>query len=297
MNWLQQHRLAVWLALRRLAAAPLNSLLALLAIGIALALPAAGQMLLGNLGQLGRHLTPNAQISIFTEVTADKQAIREIDRRLRTTPEIKAVRFVAREETLARMKTSEGLADAIDALPGNPFPDAFIIKPTDERPEAMERLAMELRQWPKVEYVQLDSAWARRLDAMFRLARTGVLLLAALLGIGLVAITFNTIRSQVLAQRTEIEVSRLLGATDAYIRRPFLYYGCLQSLLGGLLAWLIVAAIALWLRQPIGELASLYSLEFVLHPLSMIDSAALLGAATALGWLGAALSLQQDLRD
>jgi cell division transport system permease protein len=295
-TWLIQHRDAALLALRRLVASPVNTMLSLLAIGVALALPAGGQMLLANALQLARNAAPTPQVSLFLDVGADKRASREIEARLKSHPGVKSLRFIAREETLARMKASEGLGDVIDALPKNPFPDAFTVQPADDRPEAMEQLATELRKLPKVEHVQLDSAWVRRLDALLKVGRTGVALLALLLGVGLVAITFNTIRMQVLASRGEIELARLLGATDAFIRRPFHYFGVFLGLLGGLVAWSIVAGAALWLKAPIGELAQLYSLDFSLRPLSAIDSLALLGAAAALGWLGASLSLRQHLR-
>jgi cell division transport system permease protein len=295
--WLSQHWQAFVLALRRLAAAPVNTLLSLLAIGVALALPAGGQMLLGNALQLARDSTPTPQLSLFMEVGADRRASQEVAVRLGSNPVVKSARLIPREETLARMKGSEGLGDVIEALPRNPFPDAFVIKPADDSPPAMEQLAAELRKLPKVEHVQLDSAWIKRLDALLRIGRTGVLLLALLLGVGLVAITFNTIRLQVMANRAEIELSRLLGATDAYIRRPFHYFGVLLGLLGGGLAWLIVAAATLWLKQPVGEFAQLYSFDFALRPLASVDSLVLLGSAALLCWLGAGLSLRQHLAD
>lgn len=295
--WLHQHRDALLLALRRLTATPLNTLLSLLAIGIALALPAGGQMLVGNALQLARNAAPTPQISVFLSLEASRQVAVDLEVRLGRHPGIRTLRFVPKEDTLARMKSAEGLGDVIEVLPRNPFPDAFVIDPKDEAPAAMEALAQELKKLPRVEHVQLDSAWVRRLDALLKLGRTGVMLLAALLGVGLVAITFNTIRLQVLTQRSEIDVSRLLGATDGYIRRPFLYLGALQGLLGGAAAWAIVWAATAWLRAPIGELAQLYNLNFALHPLGGAESAGLLGLAAALGWGGAALSLRQHLRD
>jgi cell division transport system permease protein len=134
------------------------------------------------------------------------------------------------------------------------------------------------------------------LDALLRLGRSSLTLLAALLGVGLIAITFNTIRLQVLTQRAEIEVSRLLGATDAFIRRPFYWFGALQGLGGGLVAWAIVALATLGLRGPVNELAQLYSLGFTMPALSVSQIAILLAFATGLGWAGAALSLRQYLR-
>jgi cell division transport system permease protein len=136
----------------------------------------------------------------------------------------------------------------------------------------------------------------RRLDALLKLGRTAVLLLGALLGTGLIAISFSIIRIQVLTHKAEIEVSQLLGATDGFIQRPFLYYGFLLGLGGGIMAWLLVSAAALWLRTPLGELVRLYDLTLVLQSLDLRDSALLLGFAAGLGWLGAMISLRQHLR-
>lgn len=294
--WLAQHRDAAWLALRRLIAAPVNSLLALLAIGVALSLPAGGQMLLASSQQLAGAASAGPQISLFMSVDADRRAAGDIESRLRRYGGVRQVQFLPREATLARFKTSPGLKEVIEALPGNPFPDALVVTASDDRPEALEKLAAEFRQWPKVDHVQLDSAWVRRLDALLKLARTAVALLGGLLGIGLIAITFNTIRLQVLTQRLEIEVSQLLGATNAFIRRPFLYYGSLLGLGGGLVAWLLAAMGGLWLRAPLAAMAQLYDLTLTLQPLDARDSALLLLAAAALGWLGAALSLRTHLR-
>jgi cell division transport system permease protein len=294
--WLAHHQEAASLALRRLAAAPVNSLLSLLAIGVALALPAGGQMLLANALHLAGTTSAVPQISIFMAGNAERRASAEIESRLGKYGGIKQVQFLSREETLARMKANPGLRDVIEALPANPFPDAFVVTATDERPEAMEKLAVEFRQWPKVEHVQLDSAWVRRLDALLKLGRTAVMLLGTLLGAGLIAICFSIIRMQVLMHRAEIEVSRLLGATDGFVERPFLYYGVLLGLGGGVVAWLLVGAAAWWLRAPLGELVRLYDLTLVLQSLDERDSALLLGFAAGLGWLGAMISLRQHLR-
>jgi cell division transport system permease protein len=294
--WLAHHLEAASLALRRLAAAPVNSLLSLLAIGVALALPAGGQMLLANALHLAGTTSAVPQISIFMAGNAERRASAEIESRLGKYGGIKQVQFLSREETLARMKANPGLRDVIEALPANPFPDAFVVTATDERPEAMEKLAVEFRQWPKVEHVQLDSAWVRRLDALLKLGRTAVMLLGTLLGAGLIAICFSIIRMQVLMHRAEIEVSRLLGATDGFVERPFLYYGVLLGLGGGVVAWLLVGAAAWWLRAPLGELVRLYDLTLVLQSLDERDSALLLGFAAGLGWLGAMISLQQHLK-
>ncbi len=296
-SWLAQHRQALGLALQRLAANRLDTLLAALAVGIALALPAGGQMLLANALQLARNLSATPQISVFMALDAEPKTIVEVENKIRGHAGVAGLRRLPRSETLARMKKNQGLRDVIEALPGNPFPEAFVVTPRDESPAAMEPLRNEFAKLPKVEHVQLDSAWVSRLDALLRLGRIAVWLLAALFGVGLVAITFNTIRLQVLTQRAEIEVSRLLGATDAFIRRPFYYHGALQGISGGLVAWVIVSVAALLLQAPVAEIARLYAFDFSLELPPVIQGLQLLGVAAALGWLGSALSIGRHLGD
>lgn len=296
MIWLRTHWNAGRLAFARLAAAPLNTLLSVLGIGIALALPAGGQLLLTQVTRLAQTTPATPQLTLFLAVGAERKTTQAIEARLKEQPEVAQTRLIAREDTLARMKTADGLADVIGALPQNPFPDALVATPVDDAPTTLENLAATVRKWPQVEHVQMDADWARRLSALIRLAKTGVWLLATLLGIGLVTITFNIIRLQVLTRQAEVEVSRLLGATDAFIRRPFLWYGGLLGLLGGGAAWLIVVGATLWLRLPVAELAQLYGLDLMLALPTAIDSLWLFGAAALLGWLGAALSMRQHLR-
>ncbi|MDP1651930.1 MAG: permease-like cell division protein FtsX [Rhodocyclaceae bacterium] len=296
MNWLHAHWHAFLLALRRLTATPLNTLLSVLGIGIALALPAGGYLLLTQVATLAQGATATPQLTVFLAVDAERKTTQAVEARLKGQAGIARTQLLAREDTLLRMKASEGLADAIGALPKNPFPDAIVVTPADDAPAAIEQLATMLRQWREVEHVQVDADWARRLAAFVRLAKTGMLLLATLLGIGLFAIVFNTIRLQVLTRQAEVVVSRLLGATDGFIRRPFLWHGGLLGLASGMIAWLIVAGALLWLRLPVAELAQLYGLDLMLTLPTATQSALLLGAATLLGWLGAALSMRQHLR-
>lgn len=295
MNGLRHQWQACRLALGRLATAPVNTFLSVLGIGIALALPAGGHLLLDHVAALGRGAAAAPQLTVFLSVEAERKAALDIEARLLGRPDVAQTELLEREATLKRMKASEGLADVISALPKNPFPDAIVVTLADESPAALESLAAEARKWPRVEQVQIDADWAHRLAALVRLAHTGVLLLATLLGLGLIAITFNTIRLQVLTRQAEVDVSRLLGATDAFIRRPFLWYGALLGLLGGMAAWLIVAGAILWLRLPVAELAQLYGLELMLAAPTAKNTGILLGAAAGLGWLGAALSMRQQL--
>lgn len=295
-GWLLHHRQAAEQALRRLAATPLNTLLGALVLGIALALPAGGEMMLANFQRLAQRIAATPQISVFMTLDAGKKDVAEIESLLRKHPQTQKVRLVPREETLRRLKESEGLGEIIESLSRNPFPDAFVVVPGDEAPEALEAMRAEFVKYPKVEHVQLDSAWVKKLDAFLHLTRLTVTLLAAVLGVALVAVTFNTIRLQILTQEAEIEVSRLLGATDAFIRRPFYYFGALQGLAGGLVAWGAVLVATLLLRGPVADLAALYGVEFALHILPLSDSALLFGLAALLGWAGAWLSLSRHLR-
>ena len=293
--WLAQHGAALAAAFRRLWSAPLNTLLSLLVIGIALTLPAFGYLMLDNLRELGRNVSGVQQISLFMHLDASRKEVAEIENRLRQAATGKW-RFVPRDEALKRLQTSEGMTEIVASLPRNPLPDAFIVEPTNSEPQALEILRKEIAGWPKVAHVQLDSAWVKRFDAFLRLAKLALWMLAGIFAAGLVAATFNTIRLQVLAQAAEIEVARLIGATDAFIRRPFYYFGALQGALGGLFAAALVAGGLSLLAEPVGELALLYGASFGLR-LPLAGEVAVLAAIGALlGWLGAQLSVSLSLR-
>ena len=294
-RFLTQHLAALHDALRRLVAAPLNTILSLVVIGTALALPSAGWVTLDNLRGLTGSASGVQQISLFLTLDASKKDIGDIESRLRET-KAGSWRFVPREEALKRLQASEGMAEIIASLPKNPLPDAFVVEPIDTRPEALEALAQTFNQWPKVAHVQLDSAWVRRFDAFLRIGKLSLTLLAALFAGALMAVTFNTIRLQILAQAAEIEVAKLIGATDAFIRRPFYYYGALQGVLGGPFAALLVSIGAALLAAPLGELIALYGGTFTLRGLSPPNIAALAGFGGCLGWLGATLSVAIHLR-
>ena len=293
--WFSQHRAALGSALRRLGASPLNTLLSLLVIGIALTLPGFGYVILDNLRDLGQSASGVQQISVFMQLEAGKKDVGEIESRLRQTASGKW-RFVPKEEALKRMQTSEGMAEIVASLPRNPLPDAFIVEPTNTDPQALEVLKKELSTWPKVAHVQLDSAWVKRFDAFLKLGKLALTLLAGLFAAGLVAVTFTTIRLQVMAQAAEIEVARMIGATDAFIRRPFYYFGALQGALGGLLAAGLVIGGFRLLAGPVADLAVLYGGSFALRVPAALEIGVLTSAGALLGWLGAQLSVSLSLR-
>ena len=293
--YVSQHFAAFKSALRRLATSPLNTLLSLVVIGAALALPAAGWVVLDNLQHLAGNTSRTQQISVFMATDASRKDVAEVESRLR---DIAAGewRFVSREDALKRMQATEGMAEIVAGLHKNPLPDAFFVEPADPQPETLERLAAIFKSWPKVAHVQLDSAWSKRFDAFLRIGKLAVTLLAGLFAGALIAVTFNTIRLQILAQAAEIEVARLVGATDAFIRRPFHYFGALQGALGGLFAVALIATCGILLSGPVAELLVLYSAGFTPRGLSLPHAGIVIGTGAALGWLGAQISVTLHLR-
>ena len=293
--YVSQHFAAFKSALRRLATSPLNTLLSLVVIGAALALPAAGWVVLDNLQHLAGNTSRTQQISVFMATDASRKDVAEIESRLR---DIAAGewRFVSREDALKRMQATEGMAEIVAGLHKNPLPDAFFVEPADPQPETLERLAAIFKSWPKVAHVQLDAAWSKRFDAFLRIGKLAVTLLAGLFAGALIAVTFNTIRLQILAQAAEIEVARLVGATDAFIRRPFHYFGALQGALGGLFAVALITTCGILLSAPVAELLALYSAGFSPRGLSLPHAGIVIGSGAALGWLGAQISVTLHLR-
>jgi cell division transport system permease protein len=294
--WLRQHAQTLALTLARLAGDPVATLLNVTVIGVALALPLGGYLLLQNLGGITRQATGNPQVSLFLVTDAGKAEIAALEAKLKQMPGVRTVRFISREQALAGLKRSEGMAEVIAALQSNPLPDAFVIEAGNSAAD-LEALAPELKALPKVAHVQLDSAWVKRLETLVALGRTAVLILTALLAFGLVAVTFNTIRLQILTQKDEIEVSKLIGATDAFIRRPFFYLGLAQGTLGALAALAIVYVCMRILNRSILELARLYGSDFRLGFLGFADCLALVAFAAMLGWLGSYMSVSRHLAD
>jgi cell division transport system permease protein len=294
-GWLLHHLQVMQFTLRRLRTTPVSSLLNILVIGVALSLPTGGYLLLQNVQSLSDKLVGTPQISVFLSMNVSQDEISRYTKQLEQHPAIARVEFVPREQALQQLQQSTGLADVTGGLAQNPLPHAFIVYPKSTDPLALDKLRDELKAWPKFEHVQLDSAWARKLEALLKFGRLAVLILAALLSFALVAITFNTIRLQILTQREEIEVSKLIGASNSFIRRPFLYFGLVQGLLGGAAAWLIITVSLILLNVSLSNLTQLYASNFTLQHLSAGDSLTLLGFSAYLGWLGALLSVSQHL--
>ena len=293
--WLSHHFHALAAAIRRLTRTPTGSLLSIAVIGIAFSLPAGIYVLLENLQSLSGQFSGAPQLSLFLKLDADSEAVAEIESRLKQHPDVGRFTFIPKGAALEQLKQSNDWGDVMDGLERNPLPDAFVLSTRNISPERLEALRTELVKLPQVEHAQLDSAWAKRLDALLKLGRAGVLMLAALLSFSLVAVAFNTIRLQIMTMRDEIEVSKLIGATRGFIRRPFLYFGAIQGAVGGAAAWLIISWGIHMADEQLKHLMNLYEVNFRLYHLSLEDSLSLLLLSALLGWIGAWLSVTYQL--
>jgi cell division transport system permease protein len=301
--WLTQHLAACADALRHLVRGGSGFLLNVLVVAVALALPFAGLTVLDNVRPVAEQLSVDPELSIFLKLDTSRDAATalapQIRKALADTGSKGKLEFIARESALNAMKDRSGMADVVATLGSNPLPDSYVLRLSGFRDAGdaarVDTLAAALRMFPQVETVQVDSAWVKRLAALLNVLRQALLMLAATLGVVVIAVVFNTIRLQVMNQREEIEVARLLGATDAYICRPFYYTGALLGLLGGALALGTVALVLLPLNEAIAEFSRLYASEFRLVPLALPASAALLALSAALGLGGAFLSVRRQL--
>ena len=293
-TWLAHHLASLSGALRRLLRTPFATGFTALAIGVAISLPIGLYLVVQNLNHLAGNLPAQPEISLFLSDQATARERDAIRQKIESHPAVAKRRFVSRDQALEHL-SAQGLADITAGLEKNPLPDAWVLTLSQASPQELERLRKELAALPGVETVQADSAWAERLHAILDLGRQIVLLLTALFGLALAAIAGNAIRAQILARREEIEVSRLIGATDRYIRRPFLYYGALQGASGALAALAILALLGLALDEPVTRLATLYGSPYRLSPPGLAEIGAVLGGATLFSWLGAWIAVSRTL--
>lgn len=298
-NWFRQHGFALAAALVHVRRAPGSFLFNILVVAIALALPFMGMTLLDNVRPLSQQMSVDPEISLFVKQDVPREQAASLATPLRELARDAKIIFVPREKALDNLKDKSGLSDVLATLGDNPLPDSYIVKLDAFHTAAtgldVDVLAEQLRLLPGVESVQIDSAWVKRLAALINILKLALMLLAATLGTVVVAVVFNTIRLQVLTQREEILVSKLIGATDTFIHRPFYYTGALLGLCAGGLALGGVALALGPLNNAIAEFARLYASEFRLTPLSAWPAAGLLALSAGLGLIGALLSVQRHL--
>lgn len=299
-TWLRQHRYALFITLRRLAAQPFSSLANILVMAMALALPLLGGAVLVSVEPVARQVSVTPEVTAYMHVDAPESAAVELQRRIRAEygDGVADVRLVRRGDALVQLKENPAWSQALSVLDGNPLPDAVVTRLAegDNLAGRAEALAGTLQQWDRVDRVQLDSAWVQRLEALLRFARIGLIFLAMSVAAVVLATIFNTVRMQALAQREEIGVARLVGATESFVRRPFLYLGGLSSALAGLLAVAVSAMLLSPLNNALIGLARSYGAEFSLRLPSL--SILLLGIVltAALGALSARWSVTRNTR-
>ncbi|MCU7880782.1 MAG: permease-like cell division protein FtsX [Candidatus Thiodiazotropha sp. (ex Lucinoma aequizonata)] len=295
--WLQRHAQVALASLRRLARNHLSSLMTCSVIGIALALPAGLHVMLGNLQSISGTWDSGASISLFLKQQIRDDQAASLAEKLRLHQRIEDVELITREKALAEFQALSGYADALEALDSNPLPALLIIQPKADftTAETAQLLVRELKLLPEAEIVQLDLQWIRRLQAITVIAQRAVMVVAALLGIAVLLIIGNTIRLEIQNRRTEIEITKLIGATNAFIRRPFLYTGFWYGLFGGIIAWLLVAISITLLSGPITQLSILYQSAFDLSSLGISTVLALLLGSALLGLIGSWLAVGRHL--
>ncbi|MBT3033189.1 MAG: permease-like cell division protein FtsX [Candidatus Thiodiazotropha sp. (ex Lucina pensylvanica)] len=295
--WLQRHAQVALASLGRLVNNHLASLMTCAVIGIALAMPVGLHVLLGNLQHVSGAWDSGASISLFLKQSvSDKQAASLADK-LRRHQRIETVELITREAALDEFQQLSGYADALEALDSNPLPAVLIVQPKVEftTAETAQLLVRELKLLPDADIVQLDLQWVRRLQALTVIAQRAVVVLAALLGMAVLLIVGNTIRLEIQNRHAEIEITKLIGATNAFIRRPFLYTGFWYGLFGGIIAWLLIAIAITLLSGPIANLANLYESSFNLASFDIATIASLLLGSSLLGLTGAWLAVGRHL--
>lgn len=296
--WITRHLQTLIGSLGRLSQHWLGTAFTMLVIGIALALPACLHLLIANLQHASGGWDRAVTLSVYLKQGSSIDEARQITERIGKRRDLAEVKLITAAQGLKEFRRASGFGAAIDALDANPLPHALIIRPAGGYLTAthLAGLAEDLRQIPGVDVVQLDTAWVNRLNAILDGVKRGIVVTAVLLALGVLAIVGNTIRLDIQNRRAEIEVTKLVGGSDAFVRRPFLYSGAWYGLGGGVIAWLITGVIVAALTGPIARIAGLYDSSFRLISLGLTPSAILLAAGITLGWLGSLLAASRHLR-
>lgn len=294
--WLN-HRQATLFSLQKLAHTPVASGLTILVIAIAFALPTSLYVLLDNLGSASTNWNKGASISLYLHHQIGDQQARQLATELTQRAEIARVSFLSKEQALAEFSNMLGATESLAAMPENPLPAVLIVEPKAASDHTVhEQLATTLQKLEQVEFAEFDQQWVERLSAILELLQRGIGVLAGLLALAVLIVVGNTIRLDILNRQAEIKVVQLVGGTDAYIRRPFLYGGTWMGLLAAGLAWILVG-ITVWLMgEPSRRLAGLYEASFNVAGLGLSDGLRLLLLGALLGWLGSWLSVGRQLR-
>jgi cell division transport system permease protein len=296
--WLARHAQTLVGSLGRIAQHPSAAFTTMAVIAMAMALPLLLTVFLQNSRAATANWNAVFDISVYLDKRAAGSRAQTLARHLRSTPDVAAVRVITADQALLQFRSTSGFGTALDALHDNPLPDTLVVTPSlsASNPRGVESLRRALAAMPDVQTVQIDTEWVQRLYAMMDVLRRLVWLTGVLLALGVVLVVGNTIRLDILNRRAEIEVMKLVGASDGFARRPFLYGGIWYGLGGGLLALLLVAVAVAVLRPPVQHLAGLYGSEFRLGGLGVGVGAGVVGASMGLGWLGSWLAATRHIK-
>jgi cell division transport system permease protein len=289
IGWLTRHLQSALFAAGRLARAPLATAFTVLVIAVALTLPTALGLAILSVRDATGDFATAVDVTVYFKQDVPLAKARQLAASLRQRSGISSVKLVSADEALKSFREKSGFGAALDVLTSNPLPHALDIRPAADATstERMESLQRYLTAWPEVELVQIDSEWVQRLNAILDLLRGIVTGAALLIGVGVIAIIGNTVRLEIHSRRAEIEVTKLVGGSNAFVRRPFLYTGAFYGLLGAILAALLVLLGLALLNVPVGRLAASYGSDFRLMVPGLRDVAGLLGIGAALGLAGA----------
>lgn len=297
IGWLQHHRNSAFGAWQKMREMPVQATITTLVIAIALALPAALYAVVGNLQQVSNGIDSSAQLSLYLKQGSSLAAAGKLQLQLQTRPQVTRVQLVSADDALNEFQSHSGLGDALAQLDSNPLPHVLVMEfdQAQTAPEQLAALADELQQQPLVDSVRLDMQWVQRLHAILDMGRRVALALGIALALGVLLVIGNTIRLAVENRRDEIVVVKLVGGTNGYVRRPFLYTGLWYGVAGGLLAWLLVCAGLLWLGASVAHLSALYDSSFTIVNLGLAELATLVVGGGALGLTGAWLAVGRHL--
>jgi len=262
-------------------------------------LPASLNVLVSNAQLVSGSWDRALDVTIYFKKSVDAGAAQHLVDNLKQRSDIKAVQFIKAEDALKDFREHSGLGAALQSLTTNPLPHVAVITPveTQDAAASIDALSAELRTLPDVDVVQVDTAWVQRYLAILDVMRRVVGLVAVLLGLGVIVIIGNTIRLDIQNRREEIEVTKLVGGSDAFVRRPFLYSGFWYGLGGGIAAWLIVTIVVALLGEPVRRIAGLYGSGYELKGMGIQQAMALLGAGVALGWVGSLVATNRHLKE
>ncbi len=297
-SYRSHHRQVAIDSLKRLLRRPITTLMTTLVIAIAMALPAGLYVGLNNVEAVSQGWDGAARLSLFLKFSVDEPQAEQLRRRLQARDDIASADYISPSAALEEFRRSSGFGEVLDQLDSNPLPGLIILSPSagHSSPEQVQVLRDELAALPQADLVKLDMEWLQRLGRITELSRRLTLALAAMLAAGVLLIVGNTIKLAIENRRDEILVVKLVGGTNAFVRRPFLYMGFWYGLFGGLLAWLLLAASLIWLSGPVTALSGLYNSSFTLLGLGLVDSLIMWSCAAGLGLLGAVLVVGRELR-